>query len=142
LAALAGDRVGAEEPGVLDELRPAEALEHGVDLADVDRSAERPARSLWSARDRVEVRVQRLERVVLEPAGVLAGTALELRDDLPAAGDRRLDDRPRADDPRLLEAVGDRLERLLAGDELVEAEVRAVGRGGRAPCAAHAPGHS
>jgi hypothetical protein len=67
LAALARHRVGAEEPGVLHELRAAQALEHGVDLSDMHRTAERPAVAIRAAGDGMEVMEQRLERVRLQP---------------------------------------------------------------------------
>src|SRR5688572_14189991 len=122
LAALAGDRIRAEEPGVLDQLGPAKSLQNGVHLADVHRPAEWPASPVGPADDRVEVGIERVERLLLEANRVLARPCPQFGDHGDAPVDRRLDDRPRPDDPALLEAIGDLLEGLLARHELLEAE--------------------
>jgi len=49
LATLPGDRVRTEQADILDELGPAQPLEHRVDLAHLDGPAERPARALGAA---------------------------------------------------------------------------------------------
>ena len=43
LAALAGDRVGAEQADLLDEVDAADLLQRGVRLAGLDRATPRPA---------------------------------------------------------------------------------------------------
>ena len=72
LATLARDRIRPEETDILDDLRPAQPLEHRVDLAHLDRAPERPAGAVRPARDRVEVPVDRPKRIVLEAGWVHA----------------------------------------------------------------------
>src|SRR5207249_6001762 len=59
LAAVPGDRIGGQKPGILDKLRSREALEHGIDLADVERPPEGPSVAGGASGDRAEVAVQR-----------------------------------------------------------------------------------
>src|SRR2546429_2743957 len=119
LASLARHRVRPEEPGVLDELGAAQSLQARVDLADVDRPAEGPAIAIGTADDRMEVVKQGVQRFRLQPRRVRIRAGPELGDDRHAAVDRRLDEHSRADNAGILEAMGDALQRLLGGYQVV-----------------------
>src|SRR5881628_2646154 len=49
VAMVPADRVGGQDLRILDELRPRQTLEHGIDLPDVQRPPEGPAVALGSA---------------------------------------------------------------------------------------------
>src|SRR5438309_3946377 len=121
LARLARDRVGPEQPGVLDQLGAAQSLQDRVDLADVDRPAEGPASAIRTADDRMEVVKQGVERFRLQPRWVRVRSGPKLGDDRHAAVDRRLDEYSGADHAGILEAMGDALQRLLGRHQLLEA---------------------
>src|SRR5260370_25665681 len=131
LAPLARDRVGAEQPGVLHQLGAAQALEHGIAFADVDRPAEGPASAVRTAAYRMKVAEQRLQRIHLQARWACARTWAQFGDHRYAAVDGRLDEHPRADHTRLVKAAGNALQRLLGGHELLEAEAAVVAAGCR-----------
>src|SRR5438552_3695783 len=83
LASLAGHRVGTEEPGVLDQLGAAQALQDRVDLADVDRPPEWPAIAVGPAGDRMKVVEQRVQRFRLQPRRVRTRPRPQLGDSAP-----------------------------------------------------------
>ena len=128
LAPLAGHRVGAEQPDILDQLRAPQPLERRVDLAALDRPAERPAGAVLAALGGVEVAVQRLERLLLEPHRVDARPGAQPRHDRDAPVDRRLDDHPRAHEAGLVQTAGDLLEGRLRGQQLLEPDPAALAR--------------
>src|SRR5260370_19724783 len=90
LAPLARDRVGAEQPGVLHQLGAAEALEHGIDFAHVDRPAEGPAIAVRTAADRMKVAEERLQRIRLQAGRARARTGAQFGDPPYAPVHRRL----------------------------------------------------
>src|SRR5260370_4505257 len=131
LAPLARDRVGAEQPGVLHQLGAAQALEHGIAFADVDRPAEGPASAVRTAAYRMKVAEQRLQRIHLQARWACARTWAQFGDRGYAAVDGRLDEHPGADHTRLVKGGGNALQRLLGGHELLEAEAAVVAAGCR-----------
>ncbi len=60
LAALAGDRIGREHPGVLDQVDAVDPLGDAEHLAEQDGATERPPVALGPAAQRIEVAVERL----------------------------------------------------------------------------------
>ncbi len=131
-AALARDRIGGEQPGVLDDLDARQPLEHRVHLADVDRPAERPAVAVGATTGRVEVAVQRIEALIAERVDGEPPPGPDAGDDGDTLVARRLDDDPRADRAPLVELGRDPRQRVVVGHELLEPQpaVAAVGHGG------------
>ena len=92
LAALAGDRVGAEEHDLVDELGAPQVLQHGVHLAGLHGPPERPAGAVGPAGQRGVVAVEREQRVALQLLGRGPRRGDERRHDGDALVVRRLDD--------------------------------------------------
>src|SRR6202035_5943787 len=78
LATLSGDRVGSKQARILNQLGATQSLQHRVDLANMDRSAERPAGSVGTAADGMEIAVERVEGIALQAGrgGPRTGTQL------------------------------------------------------------------
>src|SRR6202035_617777 len=120
LATLAGYRVGSKQARVLHQLGATQSLQHRIDLANMDRAAERPAGSVGTAADGMEIAVERVEGIALQAGRGGPRTGTQLCYDRDAAVDRGLDQHARADDARFVQPPADPLQRLLVGDQLLE----------------------
>jgi len=120
---LPGDRVGAEQQRLLDQLHTPHPLQHRVDLAGLHRSAERPSFTVRPAPEWVEVAVEGGHGRVAEAVGVHALTRHQAGHHRHALVHRGLDDHPRADDPSLVEVGRHPRQRAIVGHEILEPQL-------------------
>src|SRR5258708_33613997 len=67
LTALAGDWIGAEKAQIHYQLHALDCLNHGVDLAEMDGPAERPAGAPVASAHRAEASMPRVDNRFLQP---------------------------------------------------------------------------
>ena len=109
---LAGLEVRLVDAQDLHELDAVDRVHDAVQLALVERAAERPAARRGRRRaadERVEVRVERVRDVLLDARGVGERRGLQVDDDGQAAEAARQQLHRRADQPALVEVLGDLL---------------------------------
>src|SRR3981081_594347 len=114
-AALPLHRVCPEQPPILQQLDAGQRLEYRVDLAEMDRTSEWPAPAVGSAADRVEVRVERLQRLFLQPRGGGAAPRPQAGHYSEAAVEGRLHQDARPDHPALVQPALDPAQGLIGG---------------------------
>src|SRR3984893_13147926 len=129
-AALPLHRVCPEQAHILHQLDAAQRLEYRVELAEMDGTSEWPAPTVGSAADRVEVRVERLQRVLLQARGVGAGPRAQARHHGEASVEGRLHQDARPDHPALVQPALDSAQGLIGGHQLLEGKP-ATAAGGR-----------
>src|SRR3984893_10940113 len=119
-AALLLPRVCPEQPHILHQLDATQRLEYRVDLAEMDRTSEWPAPAVGSAADRVEVRVERLQRLLLQTRGVGAAPRPQAGHHRETAVEGRLHQDARPDHPALVQPALDPVQGLIGGHPLPE----------------------
>ena len=106
----------------------------------MDRTPPRPPLAIWPADERVEVAVQHRCGLFTHTNDAGLRLGLDLGDHRDALVDRRFDDHPSANQPSPVERVEDAGHRLLAGHEVLEADLTIDDRGGGHDQDPHAAG--